>query len=163
MQTWYHADIALVQKWYHFLIDITFWYHFCFVTESLIFFSSKLTKKRAYDTKWKKNIYSYIIKGLLHWYREILSLVGISTDARKLASDIPTRDNIRRYQCNNNIIFHRKACTKVNSNTARLYRQWKILVIYCMINHSAVKRNPVAAVVANLWRQPSQSATFLWC
>ena len=36
----------------------------------------------------------------------ILSLVGISTDARKLASfDIPTRDNIHRYQCNNPIIL----------------------------------------------------------
>ena len=36
------------------------------------------------------NVYSYIIKGLLHWYRWILTLVGISTDARKLASlDIP--------------------------------------------------------------------------
>ena len=52
------------------------------------------------------NIYSYIIKGLLHWYRWILSLAGISTDARKLTSfDIPSRDNIHRYQCNNLIIY----------------------------------------------------------
>ena len=28
-----------------------------------------------------------------------------------------------------------------HSNTARLYRQWKILVIYCMINHWAEKRD----------------------
>ena len=67
-----------------------------------------------------RNIYSYIIKGLSHWNRWILSragiskdaslranrwilsLVGISTDARKLASfDIPIRDKIHRYQCNN--------------------------------------------------------------
>ena len=52
-----------------------------------------------------QNIYSYIIKGLLHWYRWILSLVGISTEARKLASfDIPTPGNIHRYQCNNPIL-----------------------------------------------------------
>ena len=32
----------------------------------------------------------------------------ISTDARKLASfDIPTRDNIHRYQCNNPILLHK--------------------------------------------------------
>ena len=36
----------------------------------------------------------------------MLSLVGISTDACKLASfDIPTRDNIQGYQCNNPIIL----------------------------------------------------------
>ena len=53
-----------------------------------------------------QNIYSYTIKGLLHWYLWILSLVGISTEARKLASfDIQTRDNIHRYQGNNPIIF----------------------------------------------------------
>ena len=51
-----------------------------------------------------QNIYSYIIKGLLHWYQWILSLVGISTDAHKIASfDIPTRDNIHRHQGNNPI------------------------------------------------------------
>ena len=51
------------------------------------------------------NIYSYIINGLLHWYWWILSLDGISADARKLASfDIPTRDNIHQYQCNNPIL-----------------------------------------------------------
>ena len=53
------------------------------------------------------NIHSYIIKGLLHWYWWILSLDGISTDARKLASfDIPTRDNIHQYQCNNPLLLH---------------------------------------------------------
>ena len=36
-----------------------------------------------------------------------LPLVGISSDARKLVSfDIPTRDNIHRYQCNNPIFYH---------------------------------------------------------
>ena len=53
------------------------------------------------------NIYSYIIKGLLHWYRWILSLFEISTDPRKLAPfDIRTLDNIHRYQCYNPIISH---------------------------------------------------------
>ena len=34
-------------------------------------------------------------------------LVGTSTNERKLASlDIPTRDNIHRYQCNNPILYH---------------------------------------------------------
>ena len=33
-----------------------------------------------------QNICSHIIKGLLHWYRWILSLVGISVDAHKLTS-----------------------------------------------------------------------------
>ena len=52
-----------------------------------------------------RNIYSCLIKRLSHLTRWILSLVGIVTDARKLASFvIPTRDNIRRYQCNNPII-----------------------------------------------------------
>ena len=55
-----------------------------------------------------QNIYSFILlKRLLHCYRLILSLVGISTVARKLASfDIPTRDNIHRYQCNNPILLN---------------------------------------------------------
>ena len=49
-----------------------------------------------------QNIYSYIIQGILHGYRWILSLVVISTDTHKLASfDIPIRDSIHRYQCNN--------------------------------------------------------------
>ena len=61
-----------------------------------------------------QNIYRYIIKGLLHWYRWILSLVGISTDARKLPSfDIPTRDNIHRYQCNNPISYHVNVAEKL--------------------------------------------------
>ena len=35
-----------------------------------------------------------------------MSLVVISTDARKLASvDIPTRDNIHRYQCNKPVLL----------------------------------------------------------
>ena len=77
------------------------------LSQKVWFFSVKLTKKRAFETKRKKNIYSYIIKGLLHWYRWILSLVAISTDARKLASfDIPTRNNIHRYQCNNPLISY---------------------------------------------------------
>ena len=57
----------------------------------------------------EQNIYSYIIKGLSHWNRWILSLIGTSTNARKLVSfDIPTLDNIHRYQCNNPILlfFH---------------------------------------------------------
>ena len=76
------------------------------LSQKVWFFSVKLTKKRAYETKQKKNIYSHIIKGLLHWYQWILSLVVISTDAHKLASfDIPTWDNIHRYQCNNPILL----------------------------------------------------------
>ena len=52
------------------------------------------------------NIHSYIIKGLSHLNRWILSLIGISTEARKLASfDIPTWGNIHRYQCNNLIVL----------------------------------------------------------
>ena len=55
----------------------------------------------------ERNIYNYIIKGLSHWNRWILSLVGITMDARKLASfHIPTRDNIHRYQCNNPILWY---------------------------------------------------------
>ena len=47
-----------------------------------------------------------MIKGLLHWHQWILSLVVISTGARKLVSfDIPTRDNIQRYQCNKPILL----------------------------------------------------------
>ena len=57
--------------------------------------------------RWAKNIDSYIMEGLLHWYWWILSLCGIheSTDACNLASfDVPTRDNIRHYQGNSPII-----------------------------------------------------------
>ena len=45
-------------------------------------------KKKNKVTINDKIFISYIIKGLLHWYRWILSLVAIhvSTDARKLAS-----------------------------------------------------------------------------
>ena len=85
------------------------------LSQKVLFFSVKLTKKRAYKTKQKKNIYSHIIKGLLHWYQWILSLVVISTDARKLASfDIPTRDNIHRYQCNNPILLEYVAHAMLN-------------------------------------------------
>ena len=66
-------------------IDITFLYHFCTVIESLIF-QRQTNQKESNETKWKKNIYNYITKGLLHWYRWILSLNGISMDACKLAS-----------------------------------------------------------------------------
>ena len=56
--------------------------------------------------KIARNIYSHTITGLSHWNPWILSLVVISTDARKLASfDIPTRDNIHRYNCNNPIFI----------------------------------------------------------
>ena len=92
---WYCTSAKMIS-----LFDIIF-----ALSMKVWFFSDKLTKKGAYETKRNKNIYSYIIKGLLHWYRWILSFVGISTDARKLASfDIPTRDNIHRYQCNNPIV-----------------------------------------------------------
>ena len=48
--------------------------------------------------------YSFI--GLLHCYRWILSLVVISKDASVRASaDIPTRDSIHRYQCDNPFIY----------------------------------------------------------
>ena len=42
-----------------------------------------------------QNIVSYIIKGLLHWYGGILSLVGISTDAPKLV--ISKKKKIQQY------------------------------------------------------------------
>ena len=63
------------------------------------------TKTHFLRSQTTANIYSYIIKGLLQWYRWIWSLVGISMDTRKLASfDSPTQVNIHRYQCNNPII-----------------------------------------------------------
>ena len=53
-----------------------------------------------------QNNYIYIIKELSHWYRRILPHVGISKKACKLASfDIPSRDNIPQYQCNNVLIL----------------------------------------------------------
>ena len=61
-----------------------------------------------------KNNSIYAIKGLLHWYRWILSLIGISTDARKLATfNISTWDNIHRYQCNNPIEFVQRMIRRV--------------------------------------------------
>ena len=46
------------------------------------FFVIKTAFKRLETPGNEINIYSYIIKGLLHWYWGILSLVGISKDAR---------------------------------------------------------------------------------
>ena len=57
--------------------------------------NKKKTNKKTMLLQMTQNIYSYIIKGILHWYRGILSLFGITTYAHKLASfDIPTWDNI---------------------------------------------------------------------
>ena len=69
------SDIALVQKWYHlWILSRPSCRYFNFV---------RLTLNKT--SNMRSNIYSYIIKGLSHWYRRILSLVGISTDALKLS------------------------------------------------------------------------------
>ena len=67
------------------------------LSQKVWFFSVKLTKKRAYETKRKKNIYGYIIKELLHWLRWILALVVISTDVRKLATIVTDISAITLY------------------------------------------------------------------
>ena len=52
-----------------------------------------------YWKKKKENIYSYIIKGLLHWYWCKLPLDEVSKAALKLFSfDIPSRGSIHLYQ-----------------------------------------------------------------
>ena len=61
-----------------------------------------------------QNIYGTIIKGLLHWYQCILSVVGISTDTRKLMSfDIQFGGNIHRYHCNNPICLYFNIVTQI--------------------------------------------------
>ena len=70
------------------------------LVEFTFYFLNSVLKVR--NPRDEISIYSYMIKGLLHWYWWILSLIGKSKDVRKLASfDIPTRDNIHQYQCNN--------------------------------------------------------------
>ena len=102
------------------------------LSQKVWLFSVKLIKTRTYETKRKKHIYSYIIKGLLHWYQWILSRVGISTDARKLASfDIPTRDNIHRYmyQCNNPVLSALFIGNKPNSSNSCRIECFSVLII----------------------------------
>ena len=84
-----------MQKWYLFLISVLDCY-------KIRFCSVILNKNTESEAERENNTYSYIIKGLLYWYWWILSLVGISKQARKVSSfDIRTRDNIHEYQCNN--------------------------------------------------------------
>ena len=97
-----------------------------------------------------RNIYSYIIKGLSHWNRWILSLVGISTDARKLASfDIPTRDNIHRYQCNNPIVSHYRSrwrCSLLDQLSFEPAHEIMVLfVLRKFILQTRMRRHPVGA------------------
>ena len=100
-----------------------------------------------------RNVYSYIIKGLLHWNRWILSLVGISTDARKLASfDIPTRDNIHRYQCNNPIkstlflyvTFH-------NNGVNWRHKKVTFVDVICALHRVALNQNRNTVFILVSW------------
>ena len=107
--------------------------------------------------KMTRNIYSCITKGLLHWYRWILSLVGISTDARKLASfDIPTRDNIHRYQCNNPILSHDVAVIqwitscrehRITRYITRRGRPWQHCVFYWNNFHFKIDKIQLKTVI----------------
>ena len=72
------------------------------------------------------NIYSYIIKGLLHWCWWILSLVC------KLASfDIPTRDSIHQYQCNNPILWCSVLAAFCNS-----IQDDELMILQCLNNRN---------------------------
>ena len=71
------------------------------------------SKKTRFDISWRQfawnvktcflgKIRNNII-GLLHWYWWILSQVGISS--LRASVDIPSRDNIHQYQCDNPFII----------------------------------------------------------
>ena len=86
------------------------WCH-AIICDTLVQFLILRLQKWSNVTKFlkvTKNTYRYIIKGLLHWYWWTSSLVGTSTDARKVVSfDIPAQDNLHQYQYNNpTILFY---------------------------------------------------------
>ena len=67
----------------------------------------------------------------MHWSRWILPLVGISTDVRKLASfDIPTRDNVHRYQYNT-LYYKKPFILRYVRNALRFYDVMKQYLRFC--------------------------------
>ena len=111
----------------------------------------------ANDTKY----YSYIIKGLLHWYRWILSLVGIAKDASSRPSISQLGKIFHRHQCNNHILYWDTLKTQHFTSVVFFifFRQaWSTLSNFISAHNKlqlAIKKYLIRSLVLTLhWHQP---------